>query len=106
MDRRPRGTKPNQERRGLPLNLWVIARDLAARPGASSLFRGHGQEEAAGCGMTRKSQRHLGRPSVRKLLADNFLPGTVQDATTDYPQSRATMQVFLLSNGAVRGRRQ
>src|ERR1022692_2869525 len=91
----------------LPPNLWVnrerfsrSSRSLSSVPG------GHGQEEAASCGMTRKSQRHLGRPSVRKLLADNFPPRTFQDAPTNYPQSRATVQVFLLPNGELRERRQ
>src|ERR1022692_4241108 len=95
------------QNQALPPNLWVnrerfsrSSRSLSSVPG------GHGQEEAAGCGMTRKSQRHLGRPSVRKLLADNFPPRTFQDAPTNYPQSRATVQVFLLPNGELRERRQ
>src|ERR1700733_979732 len=80
--------------------------DSTARPGASSLFRGSWTGGGRRLWDNAKSQRHLGQSAVRKLLADNFPPRTFQDATTNYPQSRATMQVFLLPNGVLRGRRQ
>jgi hypothetical protein len=51
-----------------------------------------------------KREKHLGRLLIGKLLADNFPRETFQDAPTDYPQSRAALQVFLLPIRVFRGR--